>query len=220
MLIVEDEERIASAVAEILKKNYYDVDIAFDGGSGLDCAMSSIYNVIILDIMLPVKDGLVVLSQLRSAGIMTPIILLTAKGGVGDRINGLDIGADDYLAKPFHMDELLARVRALTRRAPELRRDGIVKCGDVEFDSCALIVRSNSGSVELTTKEAQIFEFMIINRGRIVPKEAIILKVWGCDAEVEDNIVEKHISSLRKKLAPIRSKASIRTVWGSGYSYK
>jgi DNA-binding response OmpR family regulator len=215
ILIVEDEKYIARSIAEVLKKDSYAVDLAHDGDYGLDCALSKIYDVIVLDIMMPKKDGLSVLNEIRSANIATPIILLTAKGELEDRVKGLDLGADDYLAKPFYTEELLARIRALSRRKPELRQNGVFVFEDIKLS--ALILRSGECETTLKHKESQILELLIENGGFSVSKETIIEKVWGFDAETEYNLVEKHISALRKKLSHVRAKANIRTLRGMGY---
>ncbi|MDR1589887.1 MAG: response regulator transcription factor [Oscillospiraceae bacterium] len=217
ILLVEDEQYIASAVAESLKKNRCAVDLAFDGEYGLDCALTGIYDAIILDVMLPKKDGFTVLKELRAGGVTTPVILLTAKTEVGDRIRGLDTGADDYLVKPFHMDELMARVRALSRRPTEFHPGGVCAYGDIELDPRALTLRRGTSSAGLTPKEAQILEVLVARRENAVSKDVIIEKVWGYDGDAEDNSVEKHISTLRKKLAQLGSDVSIRTVRGMGY---
>ena len=215
ILIVEDEKYIARSIAEVLKKESYTVDLAHDGEYGLDCALTEIYDVIVLDIMLPKKDGLCILKEIRSANISTPVILLTAKGELQDRVKGLDFGADDYLSKPFYTEELSARIRALTRRKPELRQDGVFVYEDIELS--ALNLRSGGGETALQLKEAQILELLINNKELIISKEKIIEKVWGFDAETEYNQVEKHISALRKKLSHIKAKVNIRTVRNMGY---
>jgi len=215
ILIVEDEKHIARSIAEVLKKDSYAVDLAHDGEYGLDCALAEIYDVIVLDIMLPKKDGLSVLKEIRGANISTPVILLTAKGELSDRVKGLDFGADDYLAKPFYTEELLARIRALTRRKPELRQDGIFAFEDIELS--ALVLRSGECEIALQRKESQILELLIENNGLVVSKEKIIEKVWGFDAETEYSHVEKNISIIRKKLSQIKARTNIRTVRGIGY---
>jgi DNA-binding response OmpR family regulator len=217
ILLIEDEKYIASAVAERLKKDRCAVDLALDGDYGLDCALTGIYDVVILDVMLPKKDGFAVLKELRAGGVTTPVILLTAKSEVADRVRGLNLGADDYLVKPFHMDELLARVRALSRRPPEFHQGGALACGDIELDPRALTLRRGTSAAALTPKEAQILEVLVARRETAVSKDAIIEKVWGYDVDAEDNNVEKHVSSLRKKLARIGSETSIHTVRGAGY---
>jgi DNA-binding response OmpR family regulator len=218
ILMVEDEKRIASAVAEILKKNNYTVDVSYNGVDGLDCALSDVYDIIILDIMLPKKDGLTVLKEIREAGIGTPIILLTAKGQVEDKVKGLKLGADDYLPKPFHPDELLARLFALGRRKPEFIKDGILSFGDIQLVPHTLILSCGDNQTKLKLKEAQLLELLIINKNQVISKDTIIEKVWGYDADAEDNHVESHISRLRKAIAQIQSRINIRAIRGAGYT--
>jgi DNA-binding response OmpR family regulator len=217
VLMVEDEKYMAKATAEVLKKHHYTVDLAHDGRYGLDCALTGIYDLIILDIMLPQMDGLTVLREVRKKGIEAPVILLTAKGQIEDKVRGLDLGADDYLAKPFHTDELLARLRALKRRKSEFAHEGLLTFGDLSFAPHSLQLTCGKQDIELKLKEAQLLELLMDNRNRIVSKDTIIAKLWGYDAEAEDNHVEIHVSRLRKKLAEIRSNACIRTVRGAGY---
>jgi DNA-binding response OmpR family regulator len=218
ILIVEDKKHIALAVAEVLKKSGLLVDLAHDGEYGLDCALTGIYDCIVLDIMLPKKDGLSALKEVRDAGIETPVILLTAKSELSDKVRGLDLGADDYLAKPFHTEELLARIRALTRRKPELRRNGTFSFADIELITEKLILRCREYETTLQPKDAQILELLIANQGQIVPKESILEKVWGYDTNAEYNHVEKHISLLRKKLSQSGAAVSVHTIRGIGYS--
>ena len=217
ILYVEDEKAIAEAVEQVLKDNKYNVDLAFDGEYGLDCGLSNIYDIIILDIMLPKMDGIKVLKELRRSNIKTPILLLTARGQIEDKVQGLDSGADDYLAKPFHMDELLARLRALGRRQAELANDGLMRHGDIALNPYTHIVSCTDRELQLTPKEAQILELLIRNNGISVSKDAIITKIWGFDSEAEDNHVEIHISNLRKKLGQLQSGTLINTIRGEGY---
>jgi len=218
--MVEDEKYMAEAVAQVLKKNNYSVDLAYNGEDGLDCGLSGIYDIIILDIMLPKMDGISILKELRRNGIETPVILLTARGEVEDKVRGLDSGADDYLAKPFHTDELLARLRALARRKTELINDGILKFGDIKLNPYTLLLVSGNKEAELTLKESQLLELLIKRNGIIVSKENIIEKLWGYDTDAEDNRVEIHVSLLRKKLALVDSDVYIHTVRGAGYVLK
>jgi len=220
LLMVEDEKYMAEAVAQVLKKNNYSVDLAYNGEDGLDCGLSGIYDIIILDIMLPKMDGISILKELRRNGIETPVILLTARGEVEDKVRGLDSGADDYLAKPFHTDELLARLRALARRKTELINDGILKFGDIKLNPYNLLLVSGNKEAELTLKESQLLELLIKRNGIIVSKENIIEKLWGYDTDAEDNRVEIHVSLLRKKLALVDSDVYIHTVRGAGYVLK
>lgn len=220
ILLVEDEPYIAEAIAQVLKKNRYAVDLAFDGENGLDCGLTGIYDIIVLDIMLPKLDGLRVLEQLRASGIDTPVILLTARGETEDKIRGLDTGADDYLAKPFHTDELLARLRALGRRKPELNKDGVLRCGDLELDPLALTLRCNGSELQLPPKESQLMELLMRRKNMVTTKEMIIEKLWGYDTDAEENRVEIYISLLRKKIGQLDSCASIQTIRNAGYVLK
>ncbi len=221
VLMVEDELYMAEAIAQVLKKNHYSVDLAADGEFGLDCGLTGIYDMIILDIMLPKLDGISVLKKLRENSIETPVILLTARGSIEDKIHGLDCGADDYLAKPFHTDELLARLRALGRRKAELIQDGILKYGDVSLNPNQLqLCCNNSEGIQLTLKETQLLELLITRKNRINSKEAIIEKLWGYDSDADDSHVEVQISFLRKKLKQLESGVFISTVRGAGYILK
>lgn len=215
--MVEDEKYMAEAIAHVLKMNKYSIDLAYDGEDGLYCGLSGIYDIIILDVMLPKMDGISILKELRQNGLETPVILLTAKGETEDKVIGLDSGADDYLAKPFPTEELLARLRALGRRKNELIKDGILKIGDIELDPYNLRLSCRKEEFKLTLKECQLLELLIKRKGTILSKDTIIEKVWGYEADVKSNNVEVYISFLRKKLSNIRSNISIQTVRGAGY---
>ena len=217
ILYVEDEKPIAEAIGQILKGNHYQVDIAFDGEYGLDCALSGIYDMIILDIMLPKMNGLNVLKELRNNHIKAPVLLLTAKGQLENKVEGLDSGADDYLPKPFHTDELLARLRALGRRQAEFVQDEVLRFDEIELNSSTHILSHGKNQLQLTPKEVQILEFLIQRKGTSVSKESIITKIWGYDSEAEDNHVEIHISNLRKKLSKLNARVVIHTIRGEGY---
>jgi DNA-binding response OmpR family regulator len=216
--MVEDEKYMAKAIAEVLKKNHYTVDLAHDGEYGLDCAVSGIYDVIILDIMLPKIDGLTVLREIRKSGIEAPILLLTAKGEIGDKVQGLDFGADDYLAKPFHTDELLARLRALGRRKSEMNQGGALQFEGIDLAMHTLTLKCGKREAKLTLKEAQLLELLINRKNTVISKGAIIEKIWGYDSDAEDNHVEAQISFLRKKLTQVRAEVFIRTIRGAGYT--
>lgn len=218
ILIVEDELHLAEALTQILRKNNYSVDAAHDGEMGLDNALSNIYDVIILDIMLPKVDGITVLKELRKEGISTPVILLTARGEITDRVIGLDSGADDYLAKPFATEELLARIRALSRRKGEVLPSNTLKFGDFELNTATLKLSRDNKEVKLILKESELLELLISRKNSATSKEIIIEKLWGFDAEVEHNNVEVYISFLRKKLTHLNSDVIINTVRGVGYS--
>ncbi|MCL1865839.1 MAG: response regulator transcription factor [Oscillospiraceae bacterium] len=217
VLMVEDEKYAARAVAEVLKKNKYAVDLVFDGEDGLEYALSGIYDIIILDIMLPKKDGLTVLKEVRENGIDIPVILLTAKSQTEDKVRGLDLGADDYLPKPYHTEELLARLRALNRRKSELNNGGIIGFGDIQLSPHELTLVCGKKQTTLKLKESQILELLMNNSKQILSKNAIIERVWGYDTDAEDNHVETHISRLRKAMNAVQSNAEIKTVRGAGY---
>jgi len=217
VLIVEDEHRLAEALGQVLVRNNYSVDLSFDGNDGLYQALTGIYDVVILDIMLPGLDGLSVLQQMRQEHINTPVILLTAKGDIEDRVRGLDSGADDYLAKPFQASELLARLRALARRKGEVQVQGILAFGDLELNPHTLELWVGANSCQLTLKESQLLEILIKNPGHAISTTTILMKVWGYDTTAEDNHVHVYVSFLRKKLAQMDSKAKIKTMRGLGY---
>lgn len=217
ILIVEDELPLAEALTQILKKNNYTVDAVNDGISGLDYALSGIYDLIILDIMLPGMDGINVLKSVRKNGLSTPIILLTAKGEISDKVTGLDSGADDYLAKPFATEELLARIRAASRRKGEIIADNTLTFGDIELNTATLKLSKTDKEIKLILKECELMELLILRKNAVTSKELIIEKLWGFDSEAEYNNVEVYISFLRKKLAFLNSDVAINTVRGVGY---
>ncbi len=218
LLIVEDEMQLADALTEILKRNMYNVDTVYDGIDGLDNALTGVYDGIILDIMLPRMNGIEILRQIRKEKISTPVLLLTARSEVEDKINGLDCGADDYLTKPFVTGELLARVRAMTRRKGEIIDENRLEYNGLELrkNTCSIIYGVND--VKLSLKEYQIMELLISNPRQILPKERIIEKIWGYESDVEYNNIEVYISFLRKKIAVISAPVQIRTARGIGYS--
>ncbi|MBQ2663968.1 MAG: response regulator transcription factor [Clostridia bacterium] len=219
ILVVEDEIHLAEALAQILKKNNYTVDVSNDGEDGLDNALSGIYDVIVLDIMLPKMNGLDVLENIRSEGFDTPVILLTAKNEISDKVRGLDSGADDYLAKPFNTEELLARIRALGRRRGEIvANTNTISFADITLNTQTLQLTSGANEITLTLKESELLEHLMLHKGLVCSKEQIIEKLWGFDSEAEANHVEVYISFLRKKLTFVHSKAAINTVRGVGYT--
>jgi DNA-binding response OmpR family regulator len=217
ILIVEDEIALADALAQIFYKNKYLADTAYDGESGLDNALTDIYDVIILDIMLPKMNGLDVLKNLRMNKISTPVLLLTAKDEVSDKVKGLDMGADDYLTKPFATEELLARVRSMYRRKEKIIVENALSHNDVSLNLSTYELECNGMSVKLGLKEYSIMEFFLKNHGMVISKENLIEKIWGYESDAEYNNVEVYISFLRKKLAHIKSSVSIKTVRGVGY---
>lgn len=218
ILLVEDELHLAEALTQILKKNNYAVDAVHDGEAGLDYALSDIYDLILLDIMLPKMDGITVLQKVRKEGITTPILLLTAKGEISDKVRGLDSGADDYLPKPFATEELLARIRAMSRRKGEIIVDGTLKFGDIELNTTHLKLSKAAKEVKITLRESELLEFLILRKSLISSKELILEKLWGFDSEAEHNHVEVYISFLRKKLTYLQSNVVINTVRGAGYT--
>lgn len=217
VLYVEDEKYLALAVAQVLKKNNYSVDLAHDGESGLDLALTGLYDIVILDIMLPKMSGISVLCQMRKQGVETPVILLTAKGETEDKVVGLDSGADDYLAKPFQMEELLARLRALGRRKGRLIHGSVLSYADIEYNYNTLDLYVNGQSFHLTLKEGQLLELLLNHKGQAVTNNAIIEKLWGWDSEARDSHVQVQVAFLRKKLKLLSSKARIKTIYGVGY---
>lgn len=216
ILVVEDERRLAEALAHILKEQKYMVDIAFDGRDGLDLALSGIYDIIILDVMLPKMNGYEVASKLRKGKIATPILMLTAKDQIADKVLGLDAGADDYMTKPFATEELLARVRALTRRQGEVVIDELV-FHDVTLNLSTCDLYRGGKSVHLNFKEFEIMKILMQNPQIVTTKDDIIVKVWGYDSNAVDNNVEVYISFLRKKLDFISSKTEISSLRKIGY---
>ncbi len=217
LLLVEDEKQLSEALTQILIKNNYSVDAVFDGEDGLDYGLTDVYDAIILDIMLPKMNGLDILKNLRKEGISTPIILLTAKGSVEDRILGLDYGADDYLPKPFSTEELLARLRAITRRKGPMVNNNILEFGDIKLNISTYNMEVNGTSLTLTSKEFDILKYFMERPTSIVTKDDLITKLWGFDSDVEHNNIEVYISFLRKKLAYVESNVQITTLRRVGY---
>ncbi|KHL96572.1 transcriptional regulator [Paenibacillus sp. IHB B 3415] len=217
ILIVEDEIHLAEALTQILKKHNYSVDSVHDGRSGLDYAQSGIYDLLLLDIMMPEMDGISVLKELRKDGISTPVIMLTAKGEITDMVTGLDHGADDYIAKPFSSEELLARIRAALRRKGEVIPEDGLKFGDIELNTANPKLTVKGKEIKLNLKETELLELLILRKQAVTSKEQIIEKLWGFDSEAEHNNVEVYISFLRKKLTFLNSEVRISTIRGVGY---
>jgi len=220
ILLVEDEIRLAEALEQILKKQGYIVDVANDGAVGQDMAETGIYGVIILDRNLPSIEGVEILKYLRKQQIATPVILLTAKDTISNRVEGLDAGADDYLIKPFSKDELLARVRALSRRSENLQASDTLQISSLCLDMRSCEVSIGAEKIKLTTTEAQLLELLMRNQGQVLTKEQILDRIWGFDKEVEIKNVELYIFYLRKKIDFEKSGVAINTVRGVGYSLK
>ena len=215
-LIVEDDKALALTLGEMLKSARFESDICYDGESGLDNGLSDVYDLIILDIMLPKKDGFSVARELRREKIDTPILMLTARTETGDRVCGLDSGGDYYLTKPFEMSELLACVRALTRRQGEVVMDEL-SFGDLRLNLSTGDLSYGDKKVRLGKKEFSIMRIFLSNGEAIVSKETLINKVWGYESDAEDNNVEVYISFLRKKLAFLKAPVQIATLRKFGY---
>ena len=217
VLIIEDEIRLAATLQDLLDLNGYSSDICHDGESGLDNALTGIYDVILLDVMLPRLDGISLLQKLRSSGNTTPVLMLTAKSDLSDRVAGLDSGADYYLTKPFEPKELLACIRALTRRQPELRTADTLQYGDLILNQNTYSLSCGNREVRLSRKEFDMMELLIRNQGIVLTKENLLLKIWGYESDAEDNNVEVYISFLRRKLTHLHSSVKIRTIRMVGY---
>ena len=217
ILLVDDEKDLTCALSVILERNNFEVDSVLNGEDGLYYALTGVYDVIILDVMMPKMNGFEVLKTLRNKKITTPVIMLTAKSDVSDKIDGLNLGADDYVAKPFNTEELVARIKALLRRGNKIAGN-VVSCADFELDLETSEIIKDDKKLLLSKKEFQIMELLTLNSGKIVEKERITEKIWGYDSDAEYNAVEVYISFLRKKLAAINSTAEIRSIRGKGYS--
>lgn len=212
ILVIEDEKIIADSLKKGLEQENFVVDVAYDGEEGYDLASTQNYDVILLDLMLPSKNGLEITSDLRKNNIFTPILMLTAKSQTEDKVNGLNTGADDYLAKPFDFSELLARVRALSRR-PRKSKSDIFKIDDLEINTSDLDVKVNNKKVNLSKKEYLLLEYLARNKGKTLSKNNIMENVWNFDADILPNTVEVYIGYLRNKIG----KSKIKTIRGFGY---
>ena len=218
ILVVEDEKRLAQTLRDLLPREGYTVDVCYSGTEGLDNALSGIYDLMLLDVMLPGLDGFTVLERLRGSGSRLPVLMLTARGELSDRVCGLDRGADYYLTKPFQSPELLACVRLLLRRqAGTATVDDTIRWGDLQLQPGSFQVCCQERSARLSRKEYDLLEMLMRNGGQILSKEQLLLKAWGYDSDAEDNNVEVYISFLRRKLALIRSAVQIKTVRMVGY---
>ncbi len=217
ILIVDDERGLVSALSSILKQNNYSVDGAYDGEEGLDYALSGIYDLIILDVMIPKIDGITLLKILREKKVSSPILMLTAKSDIADKIEGLNAGADDYITKPFSTEELLARIKALLRRKDNFTGN-VLSFGDISLDRDAYKLIKDGVGIPIGKKEFQILEMLMLYPEKTVDKERFIEKIWGFDSEAEYNTVEVYVSFIRKKLNALGSKTEIRSVRGLGYT--
>jgi two-component system response regulator ArlR len=216
ILVIEDEKRLADTLADIISNGNDIADVSNDGESGLDNALSGIYDAIVLDVMLPKIDGFEILKRLRTGKIHTPILMLTARTDLADRVAGLDLGADYYLTKPFENEEFSACLRSIMRRRGDITPE-VITYGDLSLYPSGCELRCGDLSVKLSFKELAIMRLFLMNRERILPKETILLKVWGYDTDAEDNNVEAYISFLRKKLLFLKSTVSIAVVRRVGY---
>lgn len=219
LLLAEDERRMAEALLELLRQEGYDVDWFANGTEALLAAQANVYDALILDVMLPGSDGFAITSALRREGISTPILMLTARGELEDKVQGLDSGADDYLTKPFLTEELLARLRALVRRGSGMNDDTQLSGGDIALNETTLTLRNvhTGESVRLGDKEFRILEYFLRNRGRILTRDQLAQRVWGYDNDAEYNKIEVYLTFTRKKLAFIGSASKIKAVRGVGY---
>ncbi len=218
ILLVEDEKPLTAAIVKMLEQEHFALDAAYTGPDGLDCALSGIYDAIVLDVMLPGMDGFAVLRALRQQGVSTPVLMLTARGGVQDRVQGLNLGADYYLPKPFERSELVACLNAITRRKdqPPVRE---LALGDVRLnpEDAMLSCTDNGKSVRLAAKEYQLMELFLRNPHQLLPKETILERVWGFDNEAEYNNLSVYLTFLRRKLAFVGAHVEIRASRGLGY---
>ena len=217
VLIVEDEVRLAETLRDLLELERYTADICHDGESGLDNALSDIYDLVILDVMLPKKDGFSVLRALRQAGKTVPVLMLSARSELADRVEGLDCGADYYLTKPFEPKELLACVRMLTRRQPEQRASQNLEYGDLRLETDTFQLSCGERSVRLSRKEFDMLELLMRQKGRLISTEQFMERIWGYDSDAELNVVWAYISYLRRKLEMVGSNVRIAARRGQGY---
>ena len=217
VLIIEDEYSLADAIRESLEKEHLDVTIVTNGETGEDEALTGLYDLILLDIMLPRRNGFEILKTLKEEKIKTPIIILTAKSEMDDKLNGLENGADDYITKPFHMKELIARVRIILKRSTKLEDTNTLTYGDLTLDLSTGKLKCKNNEVAINGKELSLIELLLINKEQIIEKDVLTDKIWGYDSDAEYNSVEVYISFLRKKINLLESKVKISTVRGIGY---
>jgi len=219
ILVVEDEFSLADIIATKLRKEKYNVDISLDGEEGLDKALSDIYDLIILDIMLPKVNGIEILKEIRNNNIDTKVIMLTAKSSLDDKLIGFEKGANDYITKPFHMEELIARVNVWLRSNEKNINKDILKFGDIELNvrTSTITCTKNNESINVSYKELMILEYLMNNSNQIISKEQIYDKIWGIDTDFESNNLEAYLSFVRKKLKIIDSDVTIKAIRGMGY---
>lgn len=216
LLLAEDEKELSNALVTLLKHNNYSVDAVYDGQEALDYLEAGNYDGAILDIMMPKLDGISVLKEIRRQGNSIPILMLTAKAEIDDRVLGLDSGADDYLTKPFSMKELLARIRAMTRRQSE-QTDNILSLGNLKLNRSNYMLSTPKDELRLANKEFQMLEMLLVHPGQVISSDQFMEKIWGFDSEAEQNVVWVYISYLRKKLTALDANVQIKAVRGLGY---
>ena len=216
LLLAEDEKALSKALVKIFEKNNYSVDAVYDGEDALYYIETGNYDAAVLDIMMPKMDGITVLKKIRSKGISIPVLMLTAKGEVEDRITGLDSGANDYLPKPFDTRELLARIRSMTRSRTEA--DTKLRVGNVTLDRTTFELSTPSGSFRLANKEYQMMEYLMSNPKRVLSTDMLMEKIWGYDSDSDINVIWVYVSYLRKKLTALQANISIRSSRNAGYS--
>ena len=219
ILIVEDEFTLADVISTKLKKENYIVDTSYDGETGLENALTNIYDLIILDVMLPKIDGIEILKQLRNENIKSKIIMLTAKSQLEDKLDGLNNGANDYITKPFHIDELIARVNVQLRNTKDSISKNYIEAGDLRLNikTTNLLCLTTNESIDIMCKEFQILEYLMQNKGQTISREKIYEKVWGFESDAESNNLEAYLSFIRKKIRFIGSKVQIKAIRGLGY---
>lgn len=216
LLFAEDEKSLSRAITAILKKNHYEVDAVYDGEEALAYLECGTYDGAILDIMMPKKDGLTVLKEIRRQGINTPVLMLTAKAEIDDRVLGLDSGANDYLTKPFAAPELLARIRAMTR-TQMTQNTSSLSFGNLSLNQTSFELSSPSGSYQLTNKEFQLLELLMANPGQVISSDRLFEKIWGYESDADPSVIWVYISYLRKKLTALNASVRIRVIRNAGY---
>ena len=216
LLFAEDEKSLSRAITAILKNNHYEVDAVYDGEEALAYLECGTYDGAILDIMMPKKDGLTVLKEIRRQGINTPVLMLTAKAEIDDRVLGLDSGANDYLTKPFAAPELLARIRAMTR-TQMTQNTSSLSFGNLSLNQTSFELSSPSGSYQLTNKEFQLLELLMANPGQVISSDSLFEKIWGYESDADPSVIWVYISYLRKKLTALNASVRIRAIRNAGY---
>ena len=217
LLLAEDEKSLSRAVKAILEKNNFSVDAVYDGAEAVEYLQTGDYDGVIMDVMMPRMDGITALKKIRAAGNMVPVLILTARSEIDDKVEGLDCGANDYLTKPFDSKELLARIRAMTRNT-SVQKDSLLRTGNITLDRASYELSSPTGSYRLANKEFQMMELMMANPRQLISTEHFMEKIWGYDSEAEINVVWVYISYLRKKLDALGADIQIKAARNAGYS--